>query len=228
MLFDKVTEKFDKVIIVGGGESAKELDMGQLIDFDGAIIAVNHSIEYMPRADFWITVDPMFQGKPQSPMLSMREDCKYYCAFPDLDKIPENEAIHYTKVNGVHYLERIVPEDGVYSLQEDKDKITTGDSCFGALGLAYHFEPKCILMLGIDLYGYGHWYDTSSPYNMHKVPDADFEAYKNRLIGYYKTAKKQLDKKKINVINGNTKSRVDCFKKMSPLAAYDYIYNLDI
>lgn len=225
MLFEEVTEKFDKVIIVGGGESARELNMEQLLDFDGAIIAVNHAIEYMPRADFWITVDPMDGNQPQSPMLNMREDCKYYCAFPDLSKTPQDKP-YYKTVSGVHYLERVVPQDGKYKLQEDKDKITTGDSCFGALGLAYHFEPKCILLLGIDLYGDGHWYDADSPYNLHKIPEDDFEAYKKRLIEYYRTAKKQLDKKKINVINGSTKSLVTCFHRMSPMLAYDYIYNI--
>lgn len=216
MRFGSVKERFDKVVIVGGGESLKDFNFDRLKGFDGAIIAVNHSVEHMPRADFWITVDPMYMGKPQSPMLNMRSDCKYYCAFPDLDKIPKGEAVHYTKVQGVHYLERIVPEDGVYKLQEDKNKITTGDSCFGALGLAYHMRPKLIVILGVDLYGYGHWYDTTIPYNLHNVPTSKFEEYKNRLKGFYEVAKEQLDAKNIKVINGSINSGIRCFRKTTP------------
>lgn len=229
MKFTSVKEKFDKVVIVGGGESLKDFDFNRLKNFNGAIIAVNHSVEHMDRADFWITVDPMYQGKPQSPMLNMRKDCKYYCAFPDLDKIPKGEAIHYTKVKGVHYLERIVPEDGVYKLQEDRNKITTGDSCFGALGLAYHFRPKLIVILGVDLYGYGHWFDTSFPYNLHKVPEDKFTEYKRRLQDYYATAKEQLDAKGIKVINGSMKSELKCFRRTTPelaiLEAEDFGYD---
>lgn len=215
MKFTVVRERAKKVIIVGGGESLRGFDFNRLKNFDGAIIAVNHSIEHMDRADFWITVDPMFQGKPQSPMLNRKKGCKYYCAYPDLEKTP-NDAPFYQEVKGVHYLERIVPENGVYSLQTDKGKITTGDSCFGALGLAFHMNPKLIVMLGVDLYGDGHWYDTTSLYNAHKVPAADFEAYKKRLQEYYVEAKKQLDEKGIKVINGSMNSLVTCFRRTTP------------
>jgi len=231
-MFIPVYQKHDKIIIIGGGESLIGFDFEQLNDFDGAIITVNNVIFHLPRADYWITVDPMDkEGNPQRGMREQFEGTYYYCAFPDLERRPWHNKF-YKMVENVHYLERIVPgnnesnygmnqKDG-YELQEDKRKITTGDSIYGALGLAYHFGAKKIVMLGVDGYGYGHWYDKNSPYNAHGIKDFE-NKYLNNIPRIYRQSVQQFNNRGCEVINGSQESKVDCFKRTTPQEAISLV-----
>lgn len=217
--FKPVIQRHDKVLIIGGGESLIGFDFNRLKGFDGVIVTVNNVINHLPRVDYWITVDPMSNGSPQQAMVNRKEGIYYFCAYPREDDE------HYQTVQGVHYLERIVPEDkeGLienYMLQEDKDKITTGDSCYGALGLAYHFEASKIILLGIDGYGYGHWYDKSDPYN--KGWGEKFDNYLSRIPLIYSNSVRQFEDRGCKVVNGSPESKIDCFERMSPEKAFNY------
>lgn len=216
-MFKEVTQRHDKVLIVGGGESLIGFDWGLLDNWNGVVIAVNYSVFYLPRVDYWITVDPMVDGKPQRAMTEKRDGVYYFCAFPDLNTVPDAQAYH--TVDGVHYLERIVPE--TYELQEDKSKITIGDSVYGALGLAYHFEASKIVVLGLDVNGgFGHWYDTTSPYN--KGWGDKFGAYQSNLPKIYEQSVAQFNSRGTKVVNGCVDSGIDCFERMSPIEAIKY------
>lgn len=212
-------DRFERVMIIAGGESLKGVDLSSIVDFNGAIITINNSIFHLPRADFWITVDPCASGSPQRAMTERREGCYYYTAQPNLEKEPYH-AKYYPIVEGIHYLERVVPPHlEQYLLQEEKDKITTGDSSFGALGLAYHFEPKQILILGLDVYGDGHWYDTDSKYNAFDQPHIKFSRYKQRLVQIFAQSTAQLNTRGIEVLNGSLYSRVNAFRRITPQEA---------
>ena len=63
--FKPVFQQHNRVLIIGGGESLIDFDINQLKDFKGAIICVNNIVYHIPRADYWITVDPMSQNRPQ-------------------------------------------------------------------------------------------------------------------------------------------------------------------
>ena len=228
-MFEKVIEKHKKVIIIAGGESFRGFDLKQLIGFDGAVIAVNNAILHLPRADYWITVDPMDKDLyPQLPMrlnkdISNKLFTKFYCAFPDLTKIPD--AQFYKKVEGVHYLERISLNDKEkFVLQEDKDKITSIDSTYGALGLAYHFGATKIAIFGLDGYGHGHWYDKNDPYNGHGMPSSWFMQYKRNLIYKYRHCLPQLNKRHVKVYNGSKDSKIDAFPRYSPQEAFKLLF----
>jgi hypothetical protein len=219
-MFQEVTQRHEKVLIIGGGESLCGFDWKLLDDWDGVIITVNNVVYHLPRADYWITVDPMSGGLPQRAMREKINGVYYYCAFPDLNKDIFDKP-YYETVEGIHYLERIVPEES-YKLQEDKDKITTGDSCYGALGLAYHFEAKLIIMLGVDVNGgYGHWYDKTDPYN--REWGDKFGEYQSSLPHIYEQSVEQFQKRGTVVINGSLNSAIDCFTKMKPEEAIKYI-----
>ena len=228
--FKPVQQRHDKVLIIGGGESLIDFDWDLLKKFKGVIITVNNVVYHIPRADYWITVDPMSHGKPQRAMVDRVDGVYYFCAYPDIKKFPF-DAKFYKTVNGIHYLERIFPEDysgklnipkvGDYSLQEDKDKITTGNSCYGALGLAYHFEAKKIAMIGVDGYGYGHWYNKLDPYSSGwKDKEGDYLA---RIPPIYASSVKQFKKRKTEVVLGSPDSPIDCFDKMSPEEAIKWL-----
>ncbi len=216
-MFQEVTQRHDKVLIIGGGESLIGFDWKLLNSWDGVVIAINNSVFHLPRVDYWMTVDPMCEGKPQRAMREQKEGVYYYCAFPDRSKIPDGDT--YRTVEGVHYLERVVPE--TYELQEDKSKITTGDSVYGALGLAYHFEASKIVMLGVDVNGgFGHWYDTTEPYN--RAWGDKFAAYQSNLPKIYAQSVAQFNARDTKVINGCLNSGIDCFDRMKPEEAILY------
>lgn len=225
VMFKPVTQRHDRVLIVGGGESLTDFDMDLLKDFKGAIICVNNIVYHLPRADYWITVDPMHNGEPQVALTDKVKGVYYFCAYPNLKKKPFDSP-YYKAVDDVHYLERIVPineedgEQGDYSLQEDKDKITTGDSCYGALGLAYHFEAKEIILLGIDVYGFGHWYNKSDAYN--RGWGKKFREYKSKVPLIYKQSVPQLEKRGVKVVNGSLNSKITCFERTTPEKAFTY------
>lgn len=213
--FRKVKERHYKVLIVGGGESLIGFDMNKLKEFDGAIITVNNVVYHLPCCDYWITVDPMSNGEPQRAMRDKVWGVKYFCAFPDLKKHPQDiEA--YETVSGVHYLERTQPNTVGYRLEEDKNKIKTGDSIYGALGLAYHMEAKQIIMLGVDGSGYGHWYDRGEQYNPHNVPDLE------NVPSIYRSSLEQFEKRGTKVVNGSENSIIDCFERMNPEEAFSF------
>jgi len=221
MMFRPVEHRHDKVLIIGGGESLAGFDFDQLKKFKGVIITVNNVIFHLPRADYWMTIDPMDKnGEPQRGMREQFEETYYYCGYPDLEKTPFDKPF-YQEVEGIHYLERIVSEDD-YSLQEDKDKVTTGDSIYGALGLAYHFEAKEIVLLGADGYGFGHWYNKQDPYNAQYIPNFKTK-FLDKLPTIYKQSRKQFRERKTKVINGSEKSIIDCFERVSPQEAYNMI-----
>ena len=223
--FKPVFQQHNRVLIIGGGESLIDFDMEQLKDFNGAIICVNNIVYHIPRADYWITVDPMDQNRPQRALKSRVKGVYYFCAYPDMNKTPWHND-YYKAVNGVHYLERIVPTDpimeviGDFSLQEDKSKITTGDSCYGALGLAYHMGAKEVILLGVDVYGYGHWYDRTDPYNKHWLDK--FKDYTRNVPLIYKQSIPQWKKRGAKVVNGSRSSKIDCFERMDAQEAFNY------
>lgn len=208
----KPEHRFENVMIIGGGESLRGVDLSGIKDFNGAIISVNYVIQHLPRCDFWMTVDPASKGIPILDRMERNPETYYYTAQPDLEKEKWHRGF-YPIHDYVHYLERIVPEKD-YSLQEDKTKITTGDSMYGALGLAYHFEPKRIFILGLDIYGKGHWYDLDYPYNLGW--GSDWYAYKQRVVNIFAQSAPQLEKKGIEVWNGSAFSKVDVFPRITP------------
>jgi hypothetical protein len=193
------------------------VDLSALANFDGAVITVNNVIWHLPRADYWITVDPATNGVAQRAMVDRRDGCYYFACYPKLDDF---NRMFYPIVEGVHYLERIVPDDGVYKLQEQKDKITTTDSVYSALGLAYHFEASEIVLLGVDGYGFGHWYDLESPYNL--AGRKDFDKYLGNVKTQYRDSVEQFRARGTRVINASPNSIVDCFEKCTPEFAIKY------
>jgi hypothetical protein len=209
--FKPVKQRHEKVLIIGGGESLEGFNFEQTKGFDGVIITVNNVITHIPRADYWISID---LAKSLEGLETTFEDCYYYAGYPIFDSPYKNR-------KDIHFLEKIIPEED-FSLQEDKSKITGDvDSIYSALNLAYHFEAKKICLLGIDCYGYGHWYDKGSPYNAYN--QANFGNHLNRLPIRYKQSVEQFNKRDCLVVNGSPKSRIDCFPRMTAQEAYNLI-----
>ncbi|HBP8874090.1 TPA: norphogenetic protein [Escherichia coli] len=149
MLPENETGNRHRAVIVGTGPTA----LGFQPPEDLTVIAVNGAVEWLPRADYFFTLDPSPANIER--MQNRRKGVKYCVAGLD-------EAIR-----GVKRYERIArrgdeptetgsPEwwlwrwSAVLGLSEKKTQIHTGNSAYGALGLAYHLGFNDVALVGID------------------------------------------------------------------------------
>ena len=210
------TQQHDKIIIVASGPSLKNFNMGELKD-KGTIICVNNAGNFVPFADYWFTLDPWGLNRGQVPKNFAG---KLFAAVPDdygrHDAKATQHRTHSTP--NVTYLHRLMSHnytnqssDNAYTLglSPDTGCISTGNSGFGALNLAYHMKPKKILLLGVDG-TIGYFYPTN---------------VNNRSLGtlplLFKSATQQLRDANIEVINGSQNSAVMCFPRYSVMDALD-------
>lgn len=125
------------IIIVASGPSAA----GFVAPPDIPVISVNGSINWLNRADYWFTLDPS-QANMEL-MNNPRPLVKYFCACPGYFNIPRH----------VHRMERIAGTgrwSSHFGLQDAPNSISTGNSSYGALGLARHMGAKKVYLVGVD------------------------------------------------------------------------------
>lgn len=128
------------IIIVGSGQSAK----GFVPPKDIPVIAVNGAIDWIERADYWFTLDHSPANIHR--MIYKREGTRYFAAVP-------SGFLHLP--SGVTKLERISGKSfnknrAQLGLNTSDLCINTGNSAWGALGLAYHMGAKRVMMIGVD------------------------------------------------------------------------------
>jgi hypothetical protein len=196
----RVTQQHDNIIIVCGGRSLSKFDFSLIKDL-GTIIVVNTSFTVVPFADYWFTLDITGVQQPTSSNFSG----KLYAAVPQTYGT-QNQVV----TKNITYLHRLISHNDptissesayVTGLSEDNGCINTGNSGFGAFGLAYHMKPKKILILGMDGdIGY-HYTDTR----------------KNRPLTYLpllmNSTVAQINKANIKVINGSINSSITAYPK---------------
>lgn len=199
----------ESILIVADGPSSnpnQEYNYKDLIENTAVrTIAVNGAIELRGMdvmTDTWFTLDPSEANMRR--MSRRMPGVNYYCACP-----PEFNLPHW-----VHRKERIATswaEDHpapywikrwscTLGLQEDSEKISTGNSAYGALNLAYHMRPKVIYLLGVD----GVQKERASggmPNDLSHLPFL------------FASATPQLYRAGIAVINLSQESAIDCFEK---------------
>lgn len=134
-----------KCIIVGSGPSAKGFKPPK----DIPIIAVNGVIEWIKRVDYWFTLDPSEANRNR--MNNQRPDTEYHAAVPDNVKLPEGVTrwcrVESKKKRSDYWMRKY---KCVLTLNKEPGKINTGNSAWGALGLAYHLGFKDVLLIGVD------------------------------------------------------------------------------
>jgi len=186
----------DKIIIICGGESLKGFDFSQLNAFSGTIITVNRVIDYLPRADYWITIDAIKEW-----WVDIVKKHPETCCFIGL---PSDRMESYKNIP-VNILLRVP------YFATNQNEISGGNSGLAALNLAYHFNPSKILILGLDAHGTGHWYpDDGFPFiSTNPKCIQDVSNIPNLFARYVEFFKQ----KNIEVINASLTSKVDCFPK---------------
>lgn len=202
----RVTDTAECVLIIASGPSAKVIDWNKVeIDKSVTVISVNGTLPYLRRvATHWFSLDL----SPFNKEVMWKEKelpIKFYAgAFPD----------YVRTETWVTFLRRrlgIGPRNACFGLSEDYEYISTGNSAYGALGLAYLMDAKKIALVGVDGTR-GYWFNQGTPFGDLAVMQALFAS-----------AVPQLRKRGIQVLNGSKESIVDCFPHSHPWEAIDWI-----
>lgn len=149
-----MTAAGDRLILVADGPSA-----AGFVPPEGVpIMAVKGAILWLPRADYWFSLDP--NARTFAMLAQRRPGVHYAAAVPDGDPLPE----------GVERLQRIAADPertlmpprknapqwwawrygAVTPLSEVPGRIHTGNSAYGALGWAYLLGYRRVLLVGVD------------------------------------------------------------------------------
>lgn len=212
-----VNLKPEKIVIVATGPSLTGFDFNLLKNKGYYIISVNRAWEHVHFADAWFTLDPWgFDGR-QLPNKGLFKG-KLFAAVPE-DFGLQNARIRDHQCvppKDITYLHRVIwnttpnieqTEYLNWGLNEDTSCINTLNSGYGAFGLAYHYRPKKILLLGLDASS-GYFYDPScSTRSLNHLP----------LI--FRSTLPQIESANIEVLNGSLHSKIDCFPRYTPTAA---------
>ncbi len=217
-----------KAIIVASGSSLNHIQPKDIVqaasNSDATIIAVNGAADWLPKFDYFFTLDP--SKKNLDRMNRCLKGVQYYCAyeFDKFYKIP----IHVNKLNRISYQGPVdkfkfgTPEYWLHKLKcklglsETYPNIHTGNSAYGALGLAYLFNFTHILMLGVDA-------DDKPRMNGEGKPESSLK----HLPLLFRSAKNQLNQKKIQLLNGSLHSNITCFPRTTPILGLDWIQNVN-
>lgn len=121
------------MIIVASGPSAAGFAPPPKIP----VIAVNGVIQWIARADYWFTLDGTAKNRRRA--RNPRRGVKYLAALPERYPMPAH----------VLRLDRVSagPAPG---LSVAPGVIHSGNSAFGALGLAYHLGARKVILIGVD------------------------------------------------------------------------------
>ncbi len=193
--------------IVATGPSAYGVDFRKLSP-DVHVIAVKGAIHSLQTVDSWITVDANERTREHM-MRQRRFGVDYYAAVPADYGQPNARLLWHRNEpeKDIHYLHRIgVDRRGTPGLSEDRTAISTGNSAYGALGLAYHMRPRRIGLFGVDC--------TQAQYGIggpgHPRGRLD------HVPSLFLSAMPQLLSRGIEVILGSPNSKVLCFTRMNP------------
>lgn len=193
----------DKVVVVGSGPSLRDIAPNEITRCGATVIAVNGAIDWLGAADYWFTLDlsqiNMVRAQNQV------EGCQYVVVEPK----------YRTRLRDITVLRRIVGDKlgkarAPGGLSEDPGAINTGNSGFGALGLAYHMRPGKIAILGVDG-KQERRVDGGMPRSLEHLPEL------------FATAVPQLEAAGIGVVNGSPESAVTCFPRMTPREAIAWL-----
>lgn len=152
--------KVSRILIVADGPSShifKDRQSLNMIPNNVKLLAVNGVISWLPRVDFYFTLDP--DKRQYSYMQRPRRGVTYFAAVPDdYGTIHARSPTHQVpKLTHVRYLKRISGEGTlidrervVLGINKTYGHINTGNSAWGALGLAHHMGCQKVALIGVD------------------------------------------------------------------------------
>lgn len=201
--FTQVTEKAMRIAIVASGPSLR----GFSLEFDPSVtvIAINSTLPFIPKVDFWFTLDPSPVNR--TIMANPRPGVKYYAAVPETygSRTAPSAAMQWPVDSHVKYLRRVTGNAfgrlrAKAGLSQDRGAIHTGNSAWGGFQLAHHMDPDKIALFGVDGYG---------PY---------FFGGKPRCLSSMKFLFSSINTE-VLVVNGSLMSKIRNFPQKSPADA---------
>lgn len=195
--------KAERVAVVGSGPSLRDIAPNEIVRCGATVIAVNGAIDWLGSAHYWFTLDPS-----QVNMVRMRnpvEGCQYVACGPGHIRFPM-WVKRLSRITGDQWGKARAPG----GLSEDPAEINTGNSGFGALGLAYHMRPMRVALLGIDG-------------RQERRVDGGMPRSLEHLPALFSSAVPQLKAAGIEVVNGSPDSEVTCFPRMTPREAMQWL-----
>lgn len=201
----------DRAVIVATGQSLDGFDLSALANIDAGVIAVNAAVSFAP-ADYWFTLDPSDANVRL--MRNQAAGVRYFAAVPpEFGTRAGKSRVHrQTRPPNVTYLHRIAgsgPLGAAWGLSENQRAIHTGNSAYGALGLAYLMGARRIALLGVD--GGGAYFYGGNGGDLSHLPQL------------FASALPQLQAADVEVVNGSPASVIDAFPRMSPADAIAWI-----
>lgn len=198
--------KHNRIIIVASGPSLKSISPDEIAATKATIIAVNGAIDWLPRADYWFSLDDSDANLRRCRV--PKDGAIYVAAFRDETKTPHH-VIRPRRLSRDHVprYERLLPQNrGRHGLSDDPRAIHSGNSAYGALGLAWHMKPHIIGLLGVDG-SQDERIEGGRPNDLRHLP------------ALFESALPQLQSAGVTVINGSPESAVTCFRRTSPQEA---------
>lgn len=197
------------VAIVGSGPSMDGVQLA--LPSHVRVIAVNHAILHVPRADMFFTLDA--RGGIRRLLAARRAGVTYYAAVRgdyghpqaahrDLRAPAEPHVTFLRRMDGP-----LEPLRGCPRLSESPFSIHGGNSAYGALGLAYLMGARRIALFGVDGKGGYAW-----------GPGAPLQDLSG-LGELFASALPQLAARGAEVVVGSPDSVVDCWPRMTPAEA---------
>lgn len=193
----------DRIAVVASGPSLNDVDPAIFAEKGVTIIAVNGAIGWLPRADYWFSLDPAPENivRCSNPVDGVR----YVMAAPKYTHLP-GHVTHLSRIAGGLFGKARAPG----GLSEREGCINTGNSAYGALGLAYHMRPAKIALFGVDG-------------SQEARVTGGFPRTLEHLPPLFETAVPQLVGAGIEVVNGSPESAVTCFERMAPQRALKWL-----
>lgn len=144
---------FKPCIIVASGPSAKGFTPPAGIP----VIAVNGAIDWLSRADYAFTLDPSRVNMDRMTPKNQKSGVRYVAAVPVNHPLPAGVTRYQRIANrGAEPADKSSVEwllwrySCVKTLCKEPGKIHTGNSSWGALGLAYHLGFTHVALVGVD------------------------------------------------------------------------------
>lgn len=160
-----------RCIIVGDGPSAAGFQSPHGV----TVIAVKRTINWLSRADYWFSLD--YNADAMAIMRRQLPGVLYYCAAPRNVRLPHGVIhLHRVEFQGIEPTEKQSPEwwlwrwGCVLGLSEKQGAIHTGNSAYGALGLAYLKGYRDVLLVGVDGTQDARQSDGKTPNNLSHLP----------------------------------------------------------
>lgn len=219
--YGTVTEQHDRILIVACGPSVMGVDLSN-VPPRVYVIGVNGAGIWCDRLDAWFSLDPSPYVRGIARL--NRSGVQYFMAVPD--DYGESGAVCVCHRDPpephVTFLRRVVGNGHGHlrtnvRLSGDPGAIHTGNSAFGALGVAYHMHPRKVAFVGLDASDDGHAY-SDEPSVAEGRPN--FDAL---LPDMFASAVSQIEARGIRVRNGSPRSAVTCFPRVDPSAALRWV-----